>query len=84
MTEPIVGATAYKTELDNIRKELAISIEALLTLTNDESLTRTQYALLVQISNAHSKMLLSVTALEKFGERVKDIDRAIQTGNLKL
>jgi|GEM_PF-5202534 hypothetical protein len=83
MSKPYVGANVYRRALDTILEALGESLEALDKLNTDE-LSATQAALLMTITNAQLTISLQISGLEKFGESVKDIDRAIKTGELKM
>lgn len=83
MSKPYVGANVYRRSLDTILKALGESLEALEKLNSDD-LSATQAALLMTITSAQLTISLEISSLEKFGESVKDIDRAIKTGELKM
>ena len=83
MTRQLVGATRYNQSLGNIRNALATSLEALNALNNDD-LSSAQATLLMAITNSQLSISLEISNLERYGASVREIDRVIQTGPLKL
>lgn len=72
-TKPLIGRTVYNRQLDNIRNQTGITLEAInQILAQDEMQERTLITALNTITQAQISIADSVALLERFGISIKE------------